>query len=304
MKNLKQINGFIFDTKDNAIITKKPLRKLAENEVLVRNIMTGINPVDWKVKKENIIGVDGFGEVVDTNGKNLNPNQYYAYHCDLRYDGSFADYTIVRFDALIPVPKYIENAIAASIPCPGLTAMQSLKKIPDIQGKDVMICGGGMVSRILASLLIDKNARVCVTTHKSHHGDYYNIGAMQCFENYQDFNQKFDVIFDTAGMVQELLSMLKYNGHIIAILGRVEKNTTEIFGVCPSLHEVALAAIYKYGDNKDFQTLVSDGTFLFEEISQNKILLPKIETVNFSQIPTALKELQNGIRGIKFVAMI
>ncbi|WP_263706581.1 hypothetical protein [Campylobacter sp. IFREMER_LSEM_CL2127] len=41
---------------------------------------------------------------------------------------------------------------------------------------------------------------------------------------------------------------------------------------------------------------------MYKKVINNEILLPKIELINFDQIPTKLKELQNGIKGVKFVA--
>ncbi|EGH4467930.1 hypothetical protein IEJ30_000715 [Campylobacter lari] len=89
---------------------------------------------------------------------------------------------------------------------------------------------------------------------------------------------------------------------MISILNRIDKNPLEKFSTCISFHEVTLGAIHSYGNDRDFANLIKKGIKLYKKVINNEILLPKIELINFDQIPTKLKELQNGIKGVKFVA--
>ncbi|MCL9820719.1 MULTISPECIES: hypothetical protein [Helicobacter] len=129
MKIPSKICGFAFRG-DELDPIEKQLRDLQDDEVLIKNTAASLNPVDWKVKKNNniISGVDGVGIAIKTKDTRIKLLSRYAYHCDLRYDGSFADYTIVKARALIPVNDFINDNLAASMPCPGLNAYQVIQK--------------------------------------------------------------------------------------------------------------------------------------------------------------------------------
>lgn len=302
------INGFSFDENANIYKVSKELRKLSDDEVLIKNTFVGLNPVDWKYvkKNNNIIGVDGVGIAVYSNDSRININARYAYHCNLEEDGSFADYTIVKSKALIPVPNYISDVVACSIPCPALTAIQAIKKIPNLKNKNVIVNGsGGMVGRILSSLLVDIGANVYSIASDIHHKDLYDYGVLKCF----NYNDVIDInnlycVFDTTGKADIFLNKISYYGHIVSILGRIENNNTSPFTTCVSLHEIALGAIYQYGSREDFEYLISDGMYIFDLIAKNKILLSSINVLDFDDIPNALDRLKKGAKGIKFVARI
>ncbi|EAK0823788.1 alcohol dehydrogenase [Campylobacter lari] len=299
------IEGFCFDGK-NWIKTQKKLRLLQDDEVLIQNATIGLNPVDWKVIKQNniIAGVDGAGIAIATNNPNINIGSRYAYHCDLKTDGSFANYTIVKAKALIPIDNHVNDILAASLPCTGLTAIQSIDKLPLVKNKNILIYGcGSMVGKILASLLINKGAKVYVSASNIHHQELYNIGVIKCYEYAENIDIKnLYAIFDTTAKAQHLIEKISYYGHMISILNRIDKNPLEKFSTCVSFHEVALGAIHSYGNDGDFANLIKKGIKLYKKVINNEILLPKIELINFDQIPTKLKELQNGIKGVKFVA--
>ncbi|MCI7765449.1 hypothetical protein [Helicobacter sp.] len=191
------------------------------------------------------------------------------------------------------------------MPCPGLSAYQAIQKIPNLFARDVLVNGaGGMLGKVLVSLLLLHGARVSIVSNKMHHKEFNNNGVYRCYDYTEKINKKFYAIFDTTGKAETLLDCLEYYGHIVAILGRVDKNTIPAFSICPSLHEIALGAIHSYGSDFDFSMLVSNAMNLYRLSLEQKILLPKIKNIDFADIPKALKEIENGIKGIKFVAHI
>ncbi|TLD82536.1 alcohol dehydrogenase catalytic domain-containing protein [Helicobacter trogontum] len=301
------LEGYVFKNHSLSLI-QKDLRALNDDEVLIKNQAISLNPVDWKVIKneQTFIGVDGMGVAISAQDSRIQIGARYAYHCDLKHDGSFADYTIVKAKALIPITQHTNNLLAAAMPCPGLSAFQAIEKIPNIFGKEVLVNGaGGMLGKILVSLLILQGAKVSTISSKIHHQALLQQGVLNCFDYSADItSSRFDVIFDTTGKADELLGLLKYYGHIVAILGRVNKNNIEAFSTCPSLHEIALGAIHSYGDDKDFSHLISNATKLYTLALENKLLLPKFEVIDFDAIPQALNSLKEGIQGIKFIATI
>ncbi|EAW0594408.1 alcohol dehydrogenase [Campylobacter coli] len=303
----KYIQGFSF-YKDSLIKIQKELRTLKDDEVLIQNKTIGLNPVDWKVKKpENtIIGVDGAGVAIATNSANINIGSRYAYHCDLNFDGSFADYTIVKAKALIPLDEHVSDILAASLPCTGLTAIQSLEKLPFVKNKNILIYGcGSMVGKILASLLIKKGARVYVCASEIHHKELYQQGVIKCY----DYADNIDIhnlyaVFDTTGKAEHLIHKIAYCGHMINILNRVKINPLNLFSTCVSFHEIALGAIHSYGSDEDFSDLIKKGIKLYKKAINKELLLPKLELVKFDEIPQKLQSLKEGVKGVKFVAQI
>ena len=99
------------DSKSGTLaLIEKPLRALEQGEVLVKNIAVALNPVDYKLldffgaaQEGQIMGLDGVGVVVESRSEVVELGALYAYHADLRGDGSFADLTIMPEKALLPL---------------------------------------------------------------------------------------------------------------------------------------------------------------------------------------------------------
>src|ERR1700730_6316802 len=81
------------------------------DEVLVKNRVVGLNPVDWQIvewvhpewRAGHVPGVDGAGTIVSV-GRNvsLKIGENVAYHQDITRCGSFAAYTCGGVKVIIP----------------------------------------------------------------------------------------------------------------------------------------------------------------------------------------------------------
>lgn len=100
---------------------------LKDGQVLVRNEVIGLNPVDWKVLAGDLVdwseghvpGVDGAGTVVEI-GRGVGDEwlgERVAYHTSLHTHGSFAEFTPGAARALLRVPDSLPLEVAASFPC-------------------------------------------------------------------------------------------------------------------------------------------------------------------------------------------
>lgn len=309
----KTLKGFAFNGKDNLKLIEKPLRALNDDEVLVQNTAVGLNPVDYKLlssfdeaRANQIMGVDGVGVILASKSPFVRPQTRVAYHADLNHDGSFADFSIVKTKALLYLPSFLSDITAASLPCPALTAMQALQKVPYLEGKKVLVFGaGGAVGRILCSLLVMKKAKITALSSPRHHKALLDLGVNMCCD-YQDFSKKegeFYALFDCLGLknANEWQKILGYYGHFISLLGKVA-NALPSFSTCISLHEIALGAIYTHGSKEDFILLQENAHYIFNH--SPKLLLPPLEVIDFKAIPQTLKRLKNNNEGLKFVAKI
>ncbi|WP_053096312.1 alcohol dehydrogenase catalytic domain-containing protein [Frateuria defendens] len=109
-------------------LESRPLREPGPGEVLVANRLVALNPVDWKTiewahpswRPVQVPGVDGMGRIVARGaGVQLPLGMRVAYHQSLARDGSFAEYTCLAADAVLPVPAGVSDEVAAGVPCLG-----------------------------------------------------------------------------------------------------------------------------------------------------------------------------------------
>lgn len=298
-----------------------------DDDVLVENRAVGLNPVDWKLMEGlspawqagQIPGVDGMGIIVPT-GKNVahpRKGSRVMYHTDLRHHGSFARHTLVKANAVIAVPDNISDATAASLPCPGLTAWQAIKKLPDIAGQTVLVNGaGGYVGNLITQLLINHAAHVYVTASERHHKKLSARGVIQAFDYKasgwkEDFRRMLGekavhAVFDTVNQQSaiSLAGLLGYYGHLVCVQDRIETAPLPAFTTSISLHEIALASIHAYGTAQDLSQLRLAGETLLKQVGNGELQLAAPETVTFDDIPAALEKLKHNNDGTKYVALI
>lgn len=110
-----------------------------DNEVLIRVRAASVNPMDWRLKRRRP-GVDVAGEVVAVGEGVTQFKAGGAVFGTCR--GAFAEYASTSEDALVSKPDNLTFAEAACVPIAGLTALQALRDIGDLQpGQKVLING-------------------------------------------------------------------------------------------------------------------------------------------------------------------
>lgn len=309
------------------VLKEKQLRVLSEDEVLIQNTVIGLNPVDWKFIEwgssawhaDIVPGVDATGIIVAVGSKmtHLRIGSRVCYHTSLAKDGSFSTHTIVSGFALMTVPSDVSDYAAAAFPCPGLTAYQALKKIPDIAGKNVLVSGaGGSVGYCLTQLLITSNAKVFVTASEQHHKDFIDLGVVKAID-YKNLNWvqtlsddlgegKFDAVFDTVNgkHAASLASLLGYYGHLVSIQDRVETNPVNIFTTCVSLHEVALGAFHQYASRKQIASLMNEGEHLLKNIGNGILKQREYSIESFANLPQHLAKMKKDNSSVKYLVKI
>ncbi len=307
--------------------THVDLAELENHQVLVANKVIGLNPVDWKVIKHppdvwkpgHIPGVDAMGVVVAVGARvnHLRIGTRVCYHTNLRTQGSFSHHTIVSAKALIPVPDSVSDEAAAALPCPGLTAWQAIKKLPEIKGKRILVSGaGGSVGTILTQLLIAQGAQVYATASAVNHARLSHWGVIQSFD-YKDSDWRQQIkqqlgtqsLYAAFDMVSgehaaTLAPLLGYYGHLVCVQDRIAKSPVASFSTCISLHEIALGAIHQHGDDRQWAELVNAGQFLLAEIARGAIILPKFELTEFDRLPESLAELKLNNKAVKYLVRI
>lgn len=311
---------------DGLKLTRLPLPRPAKDEVLVANTAIALNPVDWKMidwgrddwRGGQVPGVDGAGIVVAAGSAvNLRAGTRVAYHQALSRDGSFAEYTLLQAHAAYPLPDALDDATAASLPCPGLTAWQALEKLPACSNRDVLVTGaGGAVGFLLVQLALQRGLRVWVSSGERHRDPLLALGVAGVLD-YRDTQwpaqlgkalgpRRLHAVFDTVSgnHAARLAPLLGYNGHLVCIQDRQEKAPLPAFSTAISLHEVALNSIHAHGATLDWQTLRHAATSLLRGVAEGRLQAPARQFFDFAELPEALRRLKSGQGGGKWVSLL
>jgi NADPH:quinone reductase-like Zn-dependent oxidoreductase len=125
---------------------------------------------------------DGTGEVVEAGAGvtrvsvgqrvmgNFHPDWIYGPARTLDYnkalgggvDGMLAEYRVLPQDGVVPVPYYLTDAEAATLPCAGVTAWNALRRVRADQ--TVLLLGTGGVSTMALQIAKAAGARVIITS--------------------------------------------------------------------------------------------------------------------------------------------
>lgn len=312
---------------DTLIQSPLTLPDLQPGEVLIANRVIALNPVDWKLilrppaswQPGQIPGVDGMGVVIATGSAatHIRIGARICYHTSLLAHGSFAEHTIVPAKALLTVPDNLGDEAAAAFPCPGLTAWQAMRKVPELSGKNVLVSGaGGSVGYYLTQLLLAAGARVQVTASPSRHALFLQSGALGAYDYRDpDWQRKLQdalhgrSLYAAFDMVNgqhatSLGSLIGYYGHLVSVQDRVEQPPQAAFTTCLSLHEIALGAIHQYGSDTQWAELISAGEHMLQSIARGEIRQTAIDLGTFDELPAKLAMLKAGKTPHKYLVHV
>lgn len=198
------------------IETEKPVP--ADNEVLIKVMAAGINPVDTKVragtsgmsknlKLPAILGWDVSG-IVEETGKNVNEFQpgNAVFGC-IGFPGlgkAYAEYTIADPALLARKPNNISFEEAAAVPLAGLTAYQAInEQLKVAAGQKILIqAAAGGVGHLAVQFAKLNGAYVSGTASEKNASFLKKIGVDQ-FIDYK--NEKFEeVVHDLDGVLDAM----------------------------------------------------------------------------------------------------
>ncbi|MEG3936614.1 NAD(P)-dependent alcohol dehydrogenase [Microcoleus sp. S36b_A3] len=195
---------------------EKPIAK--SNEFLVRVRASSVNPVDWKIRQGHlqlltgynfprIVGSDISGVVVEVGREvtKFQPGDEVYTFLNPINGGACAEYAVVPESDAAFKPKNITHAEAAAVPIAGLTALQSLRDLGQIQaGNKVLINGAsGGVGTFAVQVAKAMNAEVTGVCSAKNRDFVKSLGADFVLDYAEvDFTQqteKYDIILDAVG---------------------------------------------------------------------------------------------------------
>ena len=205
-------------------------------DVLVRIDAAGVNPVDWKIRegarfKRDLpftLGQDFAGQVIAIGEavRDVEAGEsVYGFA-----NGAYAEYAVVSPDAIASKPISADDATAAGLPTPGLTALQAVRAIDPKRGETVLIHGAaGGVGSLATQLCLARGTRVVATASARDAAYLEGLGVAQVIDyktqQFEDEIRDLDAVIDLVGgeTQRRTLAILKPTGRLVSTVGLVDQ---------------------------------------------------------------------------------
>jgi len=263
-----------------------------EDQILVRVIAAGVNPVDEAGRSERSAkffgitlpftpGYDIAGIVEKTGGKITKfktGDSVYAY-LSLTKGGGYAEYAAASEAEAAAKPKSISFVEAAGVPVVALTAWQALIDTAKLSaGQTVLIHGGsGGVGTFAIQIAKARGAKVIATASTANQDFLQQLGADLAIDytktKFEDVAKNVDVVLDSVGKdtLARSYGVVKKGGFIVTLVARIDQAELDkhgirgaSLGVEPDSKE--LTEIGKLIDEKKIKVIVSQTFPLSEAI--------------------------------------
>ncbi|KYC38813.1 zinc-binding alcohol dehydrogenase [Scytonema hofmannii PCC 7110] len=225
--------------------------KIQPTELLVKVRASCINPVDWKIRKGMlkfitgnkfpiILGFDLSGDVVEVGSqvKQFKPGDAIYANVGVK-GGAYAEFTAVPETSAALKPTNMTYEEAASVPVAGLTALQSLRDLGNIQpGHAVLVNGAsGGVGTYAVQIAKALGAEVTAICSTKNVDLVKSLGADRIVDyTQQDFTEEtlqYDIILDAVAKqsFSSCQKVLKPNGTYVTTLPSFESVVKNILTV-------------------------------------------------------------------------
>jgi NADPH:quinone reductase-like Zn-dependent oxidoreductase len=256
-----------------------PIPEPNEDQILVRLISAGVNPVDASIRSGKyasffgitlpwIPGFDVAGVVEKTGAKVTKFKPGDSVYAMIR--GGYAEYAVATEDEAAPKPRSLGYPEAAAVPGVALTAWQALIDTARLTaGQTVLIHGGsGGVGTFAIQIAKARGAKVIATASTRNQDLLTELGADVSVDytkqRFEDVAKDVDVVLDSVGGDTRARSygVVKRGGIIVSIVGRIDQAELEKHGIRGAALSVEpnseeLAEIGKLIDEKKIKVIVS-----------------------------------------------
>jgi NADPH:quinone reductase-like Zn-dependent oxidoreductase len=252
-----------------------------DDEILVRVMAAGINPVDGLIRSgmfdrdgkatvPMILGGDISGVVERTGSKITKFKVGDAVYAYLKSDGGYAEYATAteKEAALKPAPITFEEA--AAVPLAAETAWQALFDVAKLtDGESVLIHGGsGGVGTFAIQFAKARGCKVFATASTANQELLKALGADVAIDytktKFEEIAKDVDVVMDSVGKDTLIRSygVVKKGGFIVSLVAQPDRAELEKHGIRGAPMNVdsdsnELAEITKLIDAKKVKVIVS-----------------------------------------------
>lgn len=208
-----------FGTTDVLQTVEQPKPAIKSDQVLVKVKAFSINPMDWKIRKGEMILMSGskfpkntgtdFAGIVEETGSSVigikKGDEVFGVVRNMMKEGVSAEYVAVTSSLIWKKPSDITFAQAASIPVVGTAAITALEKIGNISSQTNILINGatGGFGMFLLQLLKQGGAKVTAVTSSEGTGFAKSWGANSVIdytkENVLSQKATYDIVIDLSG---------------------------------------------------------------------------------------------------------
>lgn len=230
-----------FGEPDVLVVEEAPTPAPGPDDVLVRVVAAGLNPIDWKTRRglgfaarqiESRLpwtpGYDMAGEVVAVGHRvaTLVPGDRVMGMVGFpTIGGACAQFLVAPSAELAIVPEELELLPAAGLPLAGLTAWQGLFDVGELEpGQKVLIhAGAGGVGHLAVQFARDRGAHVIATASADNRDFLAALGVHEVIDYHQvDFADEcygLDLVLDLVGgdVGKRSLHTLSEHGVLVTI---------------------------------------------------------------------------------------
>jgi NADPH:quinone reductase-like Zn-dependent oxidoreductase len=228
-----------------------PVPRPANDEVLVRVCAASVNPVDFKTRsgkypliREDALpftpGRDFSGTVAATGGavEGWKPGQP-VYGFVGQGQGAYAQYVLVKADALAQKPQTADYDVSAAVPLAALTAYQGLFEHGSLEGGDRVLihAASGGVGHFAVQFACLRSAAVYATASGDSVEFVRSLGVDHVIDyraqRFEDVVSDTDLVFDLVGgdTQQRSWQVLRRGGALISTLTEPSQTLAAQYGV-------------------------------------------------------------------------
>lgn len=252
MRSMKCVCIYRYGGPEVLSFSEAPRPRCAPDEVLVQVRAAGVNPVDWKVREGQlqsrvahtfplVLGWDVSGVVAGVGNEcsRLKLGDEVFSRPDLRRDGAYAEYVVIRESDVALKPRTLDHVRAASLPLAGLAAWQSLVETGQlVAGQRVLIhAAAGGVGTLAVQLAKARGAYVVGTASARNHDFLRDLGVDEIVDyatmRFEDLAPDMDVVLDSIGgdTQERSWKTLRRGGILVSIASPPDPAVAAQYGV-------------------------------------------------------------------------
>ena len=247
-----------------------------ENQILVRVIAAGVNPVDTYVRSGKfgaatlplIPGRDIAGIVEEVGPGATKFKKGDAVYGNVR-NGGYAEFAVAVEKDIALKPAALDFFEAAAVPVAARTAWNALVETAHLSaGQTVLIQGGsGGVGSFAIQIAKVRGAKVFATASTGNQDLLKELGADVAIDytkqKFEDVVKNVDVVLETAGKetLERSYPVVKKGGYLVSIVGPTDPAKVQQYGIqAPplALSASALSELTKLFDAKKIKVVVTE----------------------------------------------
>lgn len=298
----------------------------------IRVAACGINPVDLKLSQggfpgwewPHVPGIDVVGrvEAVGARVADYWLGRTVAVHHNLKRQGGLAEAVCVDADLMAELPAGLDPAIAATVPCPGLTAYQAVARTGVRSRQLVLVTGaGGAVGTFAVQLARRLGATVDALAAGRDADRLTRLGVRRVVDyrdadaiaqlraaaadrpaDLGDDGPGYDAVLDLVTTGTDTAPLLRYDGVIASTIDFPDLSGVEPFTTAPAAMHNALGAVFWYGSPEQRRELGRELASLLGDVAAGELEPPPLTAVALDQVPDLWADLSRGKVSGKVVA--